>query len=328
MRGAPPDWALEAIASSTGIRYANPGGSCGGIDAESLADRVSHDLNDLPERLTRRPALAHVIVDATASQDVAARHVHWLARGIHVVTANKLALADAASSWSRLQEARRRASYAASATVGAGLPVLSVLERLRRAGEPVLSIRAVLSGSLSFICSQLNAGRPASAGVLAAHEQGLSEPDPRSDLSGLDVARKLVILARAAGQALSIEDIAIESLVPESLSDGSLEVFFDRIGDLDAAIRERVDAAPGRGERVAYLAQLGPEGRAVVGLQRVASEDAMSRCSAIDNRIEIITETYRDSPLVIAGPGAGVDVTALALYSDLLRVSESGRSDH
>ncbi len=326
-RQAPADWALEVLVNSRETRSAPVDRRSGGMDAGSLERAGDRELDDLPALLSRRPAAAYAIVDATASEAVARCHADWLAQGIHVVTANKLALAAGCASWSRLEGGKGHAHYGASATVGAGLPVLAALDRLRRAKESVISIRAVLSGSLSFMCSQLDAGRSASNSVMAAHELGLSEPDPRVDLSGLDVARKLVILARCAGQALSIEDIAIHGLVPDALVSGSVDAFFERIADLDAPIRRRVDAAPGRGDRVAYLAELDQRGRASVGLQRVASEDPMSRCSAIDNRIEIVTETYRDSPLVIAGPGAGVEVTALALWSDLLRVSESGRPD-
>lgn len=323
-RKAPSDWALEVIVNSSETRLAADRRPWG-IDAESLERQDQSELDDLPALLSRRPAAAYAIVDATASEAVAARHADWLAQGIHVVTANKLALAAEPSSWSRLNEARRHARYGASATVGAGLPVLATLDRLRQAGDSLISIRAVLSGSLSFICSQLDAHRTASTSIMTAHELGLSEPDPRVDLSGLDVARKLVILARSAGQTLSIEDIDIQGLVPDALISGSVDAFFERLADLDAPIRSQVDAAPGRGDRVAYLARFDQQGRGVVGLQRVAGEDAMSRCSPIDNRIEIVTETYRDSPLVIAGPGAGVEVTALALWSDLLGVSESGR---
>ena len=319
---APADWALEAVINSSEARLASRDSDCWTSDVGALEQRTSSDLDQLPTILSRRVAGAYVIIDATASCDVAARHAGWIDQGIHVLSANKLALAGSDSSWSSLLVASKHGQYHASATVGAGLPVLDSLGRLRAAGERIQRIRAVVSGSLSFFCDQLNANRAASSSLIEAHERGLTEPDPRTDLGGLDVARKLVIMARSAGFNIGLSDMEIQNLVPEALASVSLEDFFAQIKQLDQHGRDLIDSAPGQGDRVVYLAELETGQTPRVGLNRVPANDPMARLSGVDNRIEIYTDTYSNSPLVIAGPGAGVEVTALALWSDLRQISE------
>jgi homoserine dehydrogenase len=265
-------------------------------------------------------AVRRVVVDATASEATAARHAEWLARGYAVVTANKIAAASQSDAWRGLRAAAcaKGAAYGDAATVGAGLPVLATLRRLRACGDALVALEGVFSGSLSWLFNQYDGTRQFSALLREARAWGYTEPDPRLDLSGADVARKLVILARAAGHAIDVGDVAVESLVPTALRDVDVETFLARAHALDAAIAERHAAAVGQGYCLRHLATLDANGRAHVGLVAVAADHPAARLSGADNLFALTTQRYRTRPLVIQGPGAGADVTAQALLGDLL----------
>ena len=260
-----------------------------------------------------------VIVDATACGALAAQHVAWLARGYHVVTANKALAGGALSGWRALQEASGgRARYGDAATVGAGLPVLSTLRRLRQCGDRLLTLEGVLSGSLSWLFNQYDGTQPFSALLREARALGLTEPDPRSDLSGEDVARKLLIIARSAGCALRGEEVQVDSLVPEELRTVDTESFLARLQALDAPLAQRHAAAHARGNVLRYLARINQRGLARVGLVEVAPTHPAARLSGTDNQFALTTTRYHAQPLVIQGPGAGPEVTAQALLGDVL----------
>jgi aspartokinase/homoserine dehydrogenase 1 len=326
---APENWTLALVMNSR--QTWTPPSGCSAIrirDAAALTASSAANLHAIPERLFRYAGLGAVVIDATADHRVAQHHAEWLEQGIHVVSANKLALADATDHWCRLKSALSRAHYGASATVGAGLPILDALTRLREAGEALTGLRAVLSGSLGVLCQKISAGTQPARGLLEVHEAGLTEPDPRMDLSGQDVARKLLILARTAGLPLDPGRIDVQSLVPDHLVELSLEEFLARIHELDDPILRQLASVSGRGTRLVHLAELRPDGSARVGLSWVDAEDSLARLSGVENRIEISTTSYAEHPMVIAGPGAGIEVTALALWSDLKRISESVTPGH
>lgn len=268
-------------------------------------------------------AAARVIVDASASGEVAARHAAWLARGYHVITANKAANGGELDGWRALEHARRDSgcTYGDAATVGAGLPVLSTLRHLRRCGDRLLTLEGVLSGSLSWLFSQYDGSVPFSSLLLRARELGYSEPDPRADLSGQDVARKLLILARNAGFALGSDEVDVESLVPESLRDLDTARFLQRAGELDAPLAARHAEAASRGGVLRYMARLNQRGRARVGLSTVPPAHPAARLSGTDNQFALTTTCYHAQPLVIQGPGAGAEVTAQALLGDILTLA-------
>ncbi len=264
-------------------------------------------------------AAVKVIIDATASTELASRHAEWLARGYHVVTANKSLAGGQLSGWRALQAARAAGGcYGDSATVGAGLPVLSTLRRLCDCGDSLLTLEGVFSGSLSYLFNQYDGSRPFSALLLEARKLGYTEPDPRADLSGEDVARKLLILARNAGFALGSDEVIVESLVPESLRGISTEAFLDRLEELDEPLAALHEAARARGQVLRFLARLNQRGRARVGLTEVPLTHPAARLYGTDNQFALTTTRYHTQPLVIQGPGAGPEVTAQALLGDVL----------
>ena len=267
-------------------------------------------------------ARVKVIIDASASADLAARHASWLARGYHVVTANKALAGGELAGWRTLQAALAGgACYGDAATVGAGLPVLSTLRRLRGCGDSLLTLEGVFSGSLSYLFNQYDGSRPFSALLAEARALGYTEPDPRSDLSGEDVARKLLILARHAGFVLGSDEVEVESLVPPPLRGVDVATFLDRLAELDAPLAERHAQARSRGNVLRFLARLNQRGRARVGLVEVAQTHPAARLYGTDNQFALTTTRYNTQPLVIQGPGAGPEVTAQALLGDVLALS-------
>jgi aspartokinase/homoserine dehydrogenase 1 len=270
-------------------------------------------------------AVRRVIVDATASSATAAHHAQWLARGYAVVTANKIAAAAPSHTWHALRrESARGGAYGDAATVGAGLPVLATLRRLHACGDALVALEGVFSGSLSWLFNRYDGSRPFSSLLREARAWGYTEPDPRADLSGADVARKLVILARAAGRAIDVDGVAVESLVPASLRGVAVETFLARAGEIDAAIAERHAAAVAQGHLLRHLATFDANGRAQVGLVAVGADHPAARLSGADNLFALTTGRYRTRPLVIEGPGAGAEVTAQALLGDLLALAPTG----
>jgi homoserine dehydrogenase len=260
-----------------------------------------------------------VLVDATASSELASRHPDWLERGCHVVTANKALAGGDTAGWRALQCACARGGrYGDSATVGAGLPVLSTLRRLHGCGDRITRIEGVFSGSLSYLFGADEGVRPFSERLREARALGYTEPDPRCDLSGEDVARKLLILARAAGYALERADIEVESLVPPALRAVDLAQFLDRTDEIDASLADRHSEAAAHGCALRYLATLDAQGRARVGLREVPRTHPAAHLSGADNLFAFTTSRYTRRPLVIQGAGAGPEVTAQALLADIL----------
>ena len=264
-----------------------------------------------------------IVIDATASEEVAERHAQWLAGGIHVVTACKLGQGASLSRWRAIQSARERGGtrYGDSATVGAGLPVLRSLRELQDGGDRIHAIAGVLSGSLAWLFNRYDGLRPFSGFVRAARDAGYTEPDPRDDLSGEDVRRKLLILSRAAGHPLEADAVQVESLVPDALAALAKDDVDAALPTLDAPLRERYAAAYKNGEKLRFIARLQAGGLATVGLEALAAEHPLAGGAGTDNRVAIWSDRYREQPLVIQGPGAGAEVTAAALLDDALRIA-------
>lgn len=282
-------------------------------DLEAFADHVQAE--HLPHA---------VIIDCSGNAAVAARYTDWLARGIHVITPSKLAASGPLDVWRRLQETRREANvrYLGETTVGAGLPIIQTLRDLRQTGDEIIAIEGILSGTLAFLFNGYDGARPFSAIVREARALGFTEPDPRDDLSGLDVARKLVILAREMGLELELEQVDVESLVPADLVDGSIDEFLDGLAAKDGGMLERLEAARARGHVLRYVARLdGRSGQAAVGLEELPSDHPFAYARLTDNVVQFVTRRYQDNPLVVQGPGAGPGVTAAGVFADLLRLT-------
>lgn len=279
----------------------------------------ARDNRELLRALHAAPAAARVVIDATASGELAGSHPDWLAQGCHVVTANKALAGGALQGWRAIRAACARGSrYGDSATVGAGLPALSTLRRLCLCGDTPTRIEGVFSGSFSFLFNHYDGKRPFSELLREATELGYTEPDPRSDLSGEDVARKLLILARSAGHHLERAQLEVENLVPENLRDVDRDEFLARMHELDAPLAARHAAAAARGHVLRYLARFEADGSAKVGLAEVPREHPAAHLSEADNIFAFSTPRYRSRPLVIQGAGAGPEVTAQALLGDVL----------
>lgn len=274
----------------------------------------------LLDALAASGAARRVIVDATASVHAASHHPEWLTRGCHVVTANKAINGGSLAQWRMLQSAQQAGAtvYGDAATVGAGLPIITTLRRLRACGDAVLTLEGVFSGSLGWLFSHYDGSVPFSRLLRQARELGYSEPDPRTDLSGQDVARKLLILARTAGFALGSDEVVVENLVPESMRDLDPAHFLDQAAALDETFATRLAEADEHGGVLRYLARLDQRGHARVGLAIVPPDQPAANLTGTDNQFAITTTRYHSQPLVIQGPGAGAEVTAQALLGDIL----------
>jgi aspartokinase/homoserine dehydrogenase 1 len=264
-----------------------------------------------------------LIVDCSGSDAVAAHYPQWLAAGIHVVTPNKHAGSGPMPRYQAIRDALRSgARFRYEATVGAGLPVIQTLRSLLDTGDELTGIEGVLSGTLAWLFNTFDGSRPFSELVHEARALGYTEPDPRDDLSGMDVVRKLVILAREAGRGLSLHEVAVESLVPESLRDVSVDEFLARLHELDAPMQARLDTARRDGRSLRYLASLDRDG-ARVGIIAPEPGHASLYSRLTDNLIQFRTRRYADNPLVVQGPGAGPDVTAAGVFGDILAIAQN-----
>jgi aspartokinase/homoserine dehydrogenase 1 len=262
-----------------------------------------------------------VWVDNSASAEVAATYLTALQAGIHVVCSNKIA---AAGPWAEVQRCRdaaraRGVRWLNEANVGAGLPVLDTLRNLVATGDRVLRIEAAVSGSLGYIFDRFDAEGDFVAAVRAAAERGFTEPDPRLDLSGMDVARKILILAREAGAPLEGPEVERTPFLPEELFSGGVADFWAGLPAAAPALAAQRAAAHARGEKLRYVATFA-EGRCTVGLRSLPPGHPLGACAGTDNWIAFTTERYPERPLIVQGSGAGAEVTAAGVLGDLLRL--------
>ncbi len=264
-----------------------------------------------------------VIIDCTADESVARHYADWLAAGIHIVTPNKKANSAAMEYTESLRAARRQGGshYLYEGTVGAGLPVIQTLRDLRETGDEIHSIEGIFSGTLAYLFNVYDGSVPFSAIVKEAKNLGYTEPDPRDDLSGTDVARKLIILAREMGLKLELSQVKVESLVPAELATGSIESFLDGLSRYDAAMRERLEAARKAGKVLRFVGRVTAQGEATVGVVELEARHAFANIALTDNVVRFATARYNKNPLIVQGPGAGPEVTAGGVFADLLRLS-------
>jgi aspartokinase/homoserine dehydrogenase 1 len=316
------DLRLRAIADSKRMRLVDQR-----LDpADAVAALVDGEALDL-DAFAKHACADHLphalIVDCSGSDAIAAHYPQWLAAGIHVVTPNKHAGSGPMPRYRAIRSALHGgAQFRYEATVGAGLPVIQTLRSLLDTGDELTGIEGVLSGTLAWLFNTFDGSRQFSELVHEARALGYTEPDPRDDLSGMDVARKLVILAREAGRELSLHEVAVESLVPESLRDVSVDEFLARLRELDAPMQARLDAARRDGRSLRYLASLDRDG-ARIGIVAPEPGHASLHSRLTDNLIQFRTRRYADNPLVVQGPGAGPDVTAAGVFGDILMIAQT-----
>jgi aspartokinase/homoserine dehydrogenase 1 len=326
-REANLDLRVRALANSRSMWLDELGQPCDWRAALQSTDQAC-DLARVGEHV-RTEHLPHaIIVDCSASDAVAAHYADWLAAGIHVITPNKQAGAGPLARYRSIRAASAASGtrFRYEATVGAGLPVIQTLRDLLDTGDELRSVEGIFSGTLAWLFNRYDGQQAFSELVHEAHSLGYTEPDPRDDLSGTDVARKLVILAREAGLDLSLEQVQVESLVPAGLVDCPREDFLARLAEADRAMRERHARASAGGMVLRYVARLklsadGPS--ASVGLVELPREHAFAHLRLTDNVVQFCTRRYADNPLVVQGPGAGPEVTAAGVFADLLRVAAS-----
>ncbi len=313
VRGIAGSKAMRLSAGAIELAHWRDAYAAGGdeVDLERFADHVNAD--HFPHA---------VIIDCSASAAVAGRYAHWLSEGIHVVTPNKKANSAALGDYERLKEARRSAGshYLYEATVGAGLPVIQTLRDLRETGDEIRRIEGIFSGTLAYLFNTWDGSQPFSAVVRQAKSLGYTEPDPRDDLSGMDVARKLIILAREMGQSLELADVSVESLVPPALAECGVQDFLERLDEFDAPMLARLEAARARGHVLRYVGSVAADGGAEVGVVELPAAHPFANIALTDNIVRFQTARYDRNPLIVQGPGAGPAVTAAGVFADLLRV--------
>jgi bifunctional aspartokinase / homoserine dehydrogenase 1 len=321
-REANLDLRVRAIASSSKLLTSERGD----LAADWSAQLASSDQVSDFEQFTRHVHAAHlphaVVIDCSASDAVASHYPAWLAAGIHVITPNKQAGSGPLARWQAIRDSRSvsGARWRYEATVGAGLPVISTLRDLIDTGDELIAIEGILSGTLAWLFNRYDGSQPFSALVREALALGYTEPDPRDDLSGLDVARKLVILAREAGQSLELSDVDVRGLVPAALLDLDKEQAIAALDSLDEAIAAQLEAARSKGCVLRYVARLDREGHASVGLVELPDSHAFANLRLTDNSVQFTTKRYASNPLIVQGPGAGREVTAAGIFADLLRL--------
>lgn len=292
-------------------------------ELSKLGDGEAADLRRFAEHIHASHLPHAIIIDCSASAEVAAHYAEWLAAGIHVVTPNKKANSGDYVYYQNLQAARRSggAHYLYEATVGAGLPVIQTLHDLRETGDEIQRIEGILSGTLAYLFNVYDGSRPFSEVVFEAKAKGYTEPDPRDDLSGLDFARKVVILGREMGLDLELKDVALESLVPDELKSCSVEEYLQRLPEFDLQMHKRLEAARDRNNVLRYIGSLDAATRkATVGLAELPRHHTFANINLTDNVVRFSTSRYNQNPLVVQGPGAGPEVTAGGVFADLLRV--------
>jgi len=265
-----------------------------------------------------------IFVDNTASEVIAKEYAQYLNNNIGVVTCNKIAAADELNNYLNLKKISRKfgSPYLFETNVGAGLPIIDTLNNLIASGDQIIKIQAVLSGSLNFVFNNFKAGASFHDVVLEAQQQGYTEPDPKIDLSGIDVARKILILARESGMSIELDEIENEAFLPqECLDTKDNKSFFKSLIQYSGHFEKMLENAEKEGVKMKYVAQL-ENGKAKVGIQLVKEGHDFYNLEGSDNIILFYTNRYKEQPLIVKGAGAGADVTASGIFADIIRIGK------
>jgi aspartokinase/homoserine dehydrogenase 1 len=276
----------------------------------------------LREEILKMNIFNSVFVDCTASSDVSGLYQDFLSHNISVVTANKIANSGPFPVYSRLKETARKTGvkYLFETNVGAGLPIINTMSALTHSGDKILKLQAVLTGTLNYIFNTISKDIPLSKAILLAKEARFSEPDPRIDLSGTDVVRKLVILSREAGYEVNQEDVIKNLFIPDQYFRGTLDDFWNTISEMDRAFEEKRQKLEIEGKKYRFVAEM-DQGKCSVGLQAVDRSHPFYELEGSNNIIMITTERYNEYPMIIKGYGAGDAVTAAGVFSDIISIA-------
>lgn len=289
---------------------------------EQLRDAAPSDIQRLHDEVIGMNIFNSVFVDCTASPDVAGLYRDFLDHNINVVAANKIAASGNYADYRELKKTAqlRGVKFLFETNVGAGLPIIRTINDLCNSGDRILRIEAVLSGTLNFIFNTISADVPFSRTVAMAQEEGYSEPDPRIDLSGKDVIRKLVILAREAGYEVSQEDVEVHPLLPQKLFEGTLEEFWKNLPSLDAEFEKRRQKLEQEHKAWRYVAKYA-DGHACVSLEEFSKDHSFYVLEGSNNIVMLTTERYHKYPMLIQGYGAGASVTAAGVFADIMSLA-------
>lgn len=318
------DLQLRGIANSRQMRLFATDELVDGMNSSIPSDAPSFDLSAFIAHIKSANLPHSIFVDCTASDSIPTHYPELLRSSVPVVTPNKRGFSGSLELYRRLQSAAsfRRVPLLHETCVGAALPILGTLSDLVRSGDRIISIEAVLSGTLSFIWNAMASGVPFSEAVLEAKRRGYTEPDPRDDLSGMDVARKVLILARDAGLSLELKDITITPMLPAETQDWSLDEFMSKLPTLDPYFDAKLEEATNQSQRLFFAAHIDCENReASIGVRAVASDHPFCALKGADNIVAFRTVRYAEQPLVIKGPGAGAEVTAAGVFADIIRIA-------
>jgi len=289
------------------------------IDMDAFANHLRNNSDGIPNS---------VVVDCTASDEVSDFYVKWLQTGIHIVTPNKKVNSGPLSRYNKVRRLQRESytHYLCEGTVGAGLPIITTLRGLVETGDRIQKVEGIFSGTLSYIFNTWTTDMKFSDVVKQARDNGYTEPDPREDLNGTDVARKVVTLAREAGMMIELDDVPIESLVPEPLRDPSISVddFMAKLPDYDDEMAAKLAEAEAAGEKLRFVGVADvSNGKASVALGKYPAGHPFTTLQGSDNIIEFQTSRYtQGGSLIVRGPGAGAEVTAAGVFADLLKLTQ------
>jgi aspartokinase/homoserine dehydrogenase 1 len=300
-----------------------------GIDLDKYDQTIEKqgekaDIHAYVDRIISLNLRNSVFIDCTASSDIAEKYFQLLNSFVFVVAANKIANSSEYSLYRKLKETAlaRGVKFLYETNVGAGLPIINTINDLTMSGDRILKIEAVLSGTLNFIFNTISENISLSKAIMMAKEKGYSEPDPRIDLSGTDVVRKLLILSREAGYAFEKTDVQLVNFLPKECFDGTLDHFWESVQKFDAAFEVRRKEVVARGEKWRFVATL-DNGNPSVQLMTVDSKHPAFNLEGSNNIIIITTERYKELPMVIKGYGAGGEVTAAGLFADIIRCANN-----
>ena len=313
---------LTGVANSRKMIFDREGIEISTLYEKLNSSEIKSDMPDFIGEMKRMNIYNSVFVDCTASENVAQYYMEILNSNISIVTANKIATSSAYDNYAELKKTARQkgVKFLFETNVGAGLPIINTLNDLVNSGDKILKIEAVLSGTFNYIFNTISEQIPLSETIRMAKEEGYSEPDPRIDLSGIDVARKILILARESGYRLEIDNIKINRFIPDSFFEGPPEEFWQKIHSLDADFETKRKILVKENKKWRFVAKF-ENGNAEAGLQEVNSSHPFYDLEGSNNLVIYTTERYHEFPMLIKGYGAGASVTAAGIFADLIKVS-------